>query len=133
MNHYLDAKHHYEALRSAMDLRALSNRFCTAFESLLAKFDNLPNLFKEFFPEKGEYIVLSGLDLRHYLLIEDCALALADYLTSLLPIREFDKAVLMEDVRQSLLPNIIESSEELKLAFYEKGAWPLRRHTPKDF
>ena len=133
MNHYLDAKLHYEALRSALDLGALSDRFCNAFEALITKFDNLARPFEEFFPQKGDIIALPSINIKLYLLIEDCALALADYLTSLLPLPEFDKAVLMEDVRQSLLPNIIENNEELRLAFYEKGAWPLRRHTPKDF
>ena len=133
MNHYLDAKHHYNALGSALDLGLLSDRFCVAFEALISQFDSLATPFEEFFPTKSNLAELPKIDIKLYLLIEDCALALADYLTSLLPLREFDKAVLMEEVRQSLLPNIIESNEELRLAFYEKGAWPLRRHTPKDF
>ena len=133
MNHYLDAKHHYNALGSAMDLGILSNRFCIAFKTLIFQFDSLAAPFEEFFPAKGRLADLPKIDIKLYLLIEDCALALADYLTSLLPLREFDKAVLMEEVRQSLLPSIIESNEELRLAFYEKGACPLRRHTPKDF
>ena len=131
MDHYLDAKFHYEALQEVIDPSRLSHNFCNAFSSLLERYPNLKREFEQFF-EQGDAVCEDTLAMGEYLLIEDCALAIADYLLCSLPIREFEKVILMEDIRRKLLPPFIERNESLKERLYEKGACQLRRHTPKN-
>ena len=91
------------------------------------------SLLDALLPEDGGKIMAPSVTSKDlFLLLERGLLCICDALLDILPIREFQKAVALETVRQKYLLPLLEDNVFLQkeLGVYQKSPL-LRRHTPR--
>ena len=129
MNLLLDAKRRiggWEGILAQEDLHSFLLHGLSAIE---AKKEEIEDVF---IPLNNEYKEIDIPNFNFFLKLEDTLLSVADYILDKRGLREFDKAILIEKIRQhTLLPLLKENPWLCK----ELGTSPsnpvLKRNTPK--
>ncbi len=133
MNLFLDAKDRIENSKGLLPLPVLSHFIVNGLAPLYALGAYRRCVVEEFgLEEPGE----SQIDLLHklscFLELEDTLLSVADYILSKTGLKEFEKAIKLEEVRQNALLPLLKSNswlcEKLRISSPEPI---LARHTPK--
>ncbi|MCR5079385.1 MAG: hypothetical protein K6B65_05695 [Bacilli bacterium] len=133
MNLFLDAKNRIDGSKDFISYRVLSS-FLQKGLSPLASLDiDNESLLKEFElskeREEGPILIQK---LSTFLALEDILLSIADYILSKTSLREFDKAIKLEEVRQFALLPIMKANSWLCDKLGSPSLDPvLARHTPK--
>lgn len=129
-----DAKNHYNALLSCEGARPYARRICDSLSSLIHLNKEIEEMRNVFFGElPPESLSLPKVDLKEFLIIEDCVLAVADYLLTCVNISEFSRVMEYEIIRQSLLGKIALENESIAEAVCRGEPRCLPRHTPMGF
>lgn len=129
MNLLLDAKRRIGGWEGILTQDVLHPFLLHGLSAIDAKQEEIEEFF---LPLNNEYKGISIPDFNFFLQLEDTLLTVADYILDKRGLREFDKAILIEKIRQySLLPLLKENPWLCEMLGTSPSNPVLKRNTPK--